>query len=410
MLVAAYFSIIFTYGWTAFVGPIVSTFGWSMTQISLGSSLRSLENGVFNPIWGPIIDRFSAKKLMIFGVTMASLGIVCLSQAKNLAMYYAGFLISGMGSSLIGGMLMQTVISRWFRKDVGKANGLFYACTAASGVAVPLVVKLIDNIGWRSTLLYAAIGFMAIGIPLSLVVRNRPQDYGLLPDGRKLDTSIAGINANRAYDFGTTVKEALKMRAFWYLGFIFLWQFSAFSTVSLYSIPYLTNLGISRATAATVVSLFTLVAAIGRIPIGTAADFFRKSYVMAFTTGMMCLGVFLFWFIGDTSPSWIIVVFGIVYGCGLCGLTPLRGPIMMEYFGVKKLGTIFGLISIFTSVGQIASQPLAGWIYDTYHSYKAWWLILFITGVIALVIVLMLPKAKDRSLETATAQQPINIK
>jgi MFS family permease len=128
-----------------------------------------MENGVFNPLWGPVIDRVSPKKLMVFGVICTSAGMICLSFSKNLAMYYAGFLIAGVGSSLISGMLAQTIIARWFRKDMGKVSGILYTGTAASGILAPVIVMLIDKIGWQHTLLYAAIGFLVIGIPLSLV-------------------------------------------------------------------------------------------------------------------------------------------------------------------------------------------------------------------------------------------------
>ena len=174
LVLAAYNSSIFGYGWTAFVNPIVATFGWSMAQLSLASSLRSMETGVFNPLWGLVVDRWSPRKLMLFGVISTALGIFCLSQTRNLAMYYAGFLIMGLGSSLVTGILPQTVIARWFRKDIGKASGLFYMGAGIGGVAVPLVVKIIDKLSWQTTLLYAAIGFLVLGIPLSFVFRSRP--------------------------------------------------------------------------------------------------------------------------------------------------------------------------------------------------------------------------------------------
>ena len=178
------FSSIVGYGWTAFVGPMISTFGWSMAQVSLASSLRSLEIGVFNPLWGPVVDRHSPQKLMRIGVVCASLGLLILSRMHNLVMYYVGFLLAGVGSSLVTGMLPLVVISRWFRKDIGKANGLFFMGVGLGGVAVPLVVTLIDKLSWRTTLLYTAVGFFVLGLSLSFIFRSRPDDYGLEPDGK----------------------------------------------------------------------------------------------------------------------------------------------------------------------------------------------------------------------------------
>ena len=75
LIFSAYSSLIFSYGYTAFINPILATFGWSMTQISLANSLRGLETGVFNPIWGHVVDRYDPKKLMWIGVTITAIGI-----------------------------------------------------------------------------------------------------------------------------------------------------------------------------------------------------------------------------------------------------------------------------------------------------------------------------------------------
>src|SRR4030065_403433 len=93
LVVVAYNSSIYTYGWTAFVNPIAATFGWSMVQLSLASTFRSLEQGFFNPFWGRAVDRWSPRKLMIFGVITTGLGTIVISRTTNLAMFYLGFLV-----------------------------------------------------------------------------------------------------------------------------------------------------------------------------------------------------------------------------------------------------------------------------------------------------------------------------
>ncbi len=393
LVLAAYNSSIFSYGWTAFVSPIVATFGWSMTQLSLASSLRSIETGVFNPIWGTVVDRWPPRRLMLFGVISTALGVFCLSQTKNLAMYYVGFLIMGTGSSLVIGILPQTVIARWFRKDFGKANGLFYMGAGLGGVAVPLVVTMIDRITWQTTLVYAAIGFLLLGIPLAFVIRSRPADYGLLPDGKASDAA-SGSGPARASDFGTGVKEALKMRAFWHLCVVTLFQNATVSTVMLYGMPYLTGFGMDRATASRVVMLYTLASLFTRIPLGMLSDIFKKSYTVALSVALQSAGLFVFWLIGSTSPFWLILLFAITYGVGLSGVMALRAPILAEYFGTRNFGTIFGLTSVFVTLASVVSPPLAGLIYDTYHNYKAWWLVLVAFGVLALIAILTIPRAQ----------------
>ncbi len=396
MILLFYNASLFSYGWSAFVNPIVSTFGWTMLQLSLASSLRGLESGIFNPLFGWIVDRYSAKKLMITGLLVNAAGIFMISQTKNLGMYYGGFLIMGLGSSLAISILPTTIIARWFKKDLGKANGIFFMGNGLGGIAAPLVVRIIDSIGWQTTLFYGAIVLLVIGLPIALLFRNRPQDYNLLPDGAAAVTS-SGVKATTpSAEFGTRVRDALKMRAFWHLVVIALFQNSFMGALTTFSIPYLTDVGMSRATAAIVTSLFTLASLFTRIPFGILSDHIRKSYCVALSTGFLAIGALLFWLLSGSSPFWLILAFSITYGVGLSGIMVLQPPILVEYFGTKNFGTIFALQGIFITIAWIASQPLTGWVFDTYHTYKPLWLGFFIFGVVALAVILTLPAAKNR--------------
>ena len=140
-----------------------------------------------------------------------------------------------------------------------------------------------------------------------------------------------------------------------------------------------------------IVSIYTLTSVFGRLLIGMLSDYFRKTYIWALSIALMGVGLLIFWSIGATSPLWLVLLFGIIYGLGLSGISPLRAPIAAEYFGIRNFGTIFGMVSIFTAVAQVVSQPLAGWIFDTYHDYKVWWLILIVFGVLAIIVTLTMP-------------------
>ncbi|MFH1640125.1 MAG: MFS transporter [Chloroflexota bacterium] len=404
MFLSAYYSSILSYGWSAFVTPITATFGWSMAQVALAASFRGLEIGVFNPIWGPLVDRYPPKWLMRFGVTTTTLGLLCLSQTRNLPMYYGGFLIVGMGSSLIVGMLPLTVMARWFRKNIGKASGLFYMGAGLGGVAVPLIVMAIDKFGWRNTLLFAAAGFAIFGTAVSFIFRSRPQDYGMLPDGRTAsDAPDKATGRVRTADFGVSVKDALRMRAFWHYSVVSIFQHACSGTVMFYAIPYFTQLGMTREIAGTVVSLYTFVSLFGRLPFGILSDHFRKKYVTALCVGLQLGGLVFYWLIGAGSPFWFILLLAVTYGLGISGVACLRGPLLSEYFGTKNFGAILGLTSMFVSVGGIVSQPLAGWIFDTYHDYKIWWFSLIIFGIVALIAILTMPRA-PKLVEMGTAE------
>lgn len=396
LLLSTYYSAVFTYGWTSFVTPILSTFGWSMTQLSLASTLRGVEAGIFNPLWGVAVDRWSPQKLMMFSVFLTSIGMFLISRSTSLITYYLGFMVMGIASSSVTSMIPTATIARWFKKDLGKANGLYYVGIGIGGVLVPLLTMMIDSKGWQTTLFYSAIGFLIIGIPLSFVYRSRPEVYGMVPDGKKPET-FTKSGASPDHDVNLGVKDVLKMRIFWFFNIIILFQSAVLGIVSLYAMPYLENQGFSRANASIVVSMFTIASVCSRMPVGMLGDIFRKKHVITLTLGMVTFSLFLFWLMNAHTPFWITVLFAIFYGVGISGIMPLRMPIMVEYFGSRNIGAIFGLASIFSTIGGITAVPLTGWVFDTYHDYRPVLLALVAFGIAAVILMMVMPSAARKA-------------
>ncbi|MFC1887066.1 MFS transporter, partial [Thermodesulfobacteriota bacterium] len=295
---SAYNSGMFVYGFTAFIGPIAATYGWSYAQISLAISLRGMESGTLNPLLGVVVDRWPSRRLVLIGVIALVAGIMWISQATSLTMFYIGFLIMGVGSSLGAYMVPQTSIVRWFRKDVGKASGVLAMGMGISGAFIPLTVRMIDAFGWRQTLVILALGMLAIGTPLSFVFRNRPEDHGLWPDGKPPSNS-ADADAGASFELSITTGEALKMRAFWHIGLAAMIQMGAVTIVNTHVMPYLESIGVDRTTAGHVAMMIPLTSCFSRFPFGWLCDIITKKYVMALALLLKCIGLILFWFVGQ---------------------------------------------------------------------------------------------------------------
>jgi MFS family permease len=112
------------------------------------------------------------------------------------------------------------------------------------------------------------------------------------------------------------------------------------------------------------------------------------------TLSMMSAGLIIFWLIDGSSPFWLMALFAAVYGLGLGGIMVLRPPILVEYFGARNFGAIFGVSSIAITVAGVVSQPAVGLIYDNFHSYKPWWLVLVIFSFVAIALMLTLPPSR----------------
>lgn len=391
LLLMAYNDFAMIYGFTAFVNPIAATFGWSYTQISLAMSLRGIETGVLNPLVGTIADRFPARRLVLVGIIIYGLGILCISQASNLFMFYIGFLIIGLGNSLAVFLVPATTVARWFRKNIGKASGILAMGGGIGGALVPLLVKIIDTQGWQTTLLFLAGGAWAVGIPLSFVFRNRPEDYGLLPDGKPQD-DLKSSSSVGEYIPSSGILKAFKTRAFWNLGIASTFQIVGMSALNVHIMPYLTSLGVDRGSASIVAMLIPLSSLASRIPFGLLADVFRKKYMIASSICLMSAGLFLIW-LTDGSSFGLIILSAVIFGLGLGGFIPLRMPFLREYFGTKNFGAIFGFTSLFTTIGLISGPPVAGWVFDTYGVYGPIWLIFSGIAIVGAILMLTTPPA-----------------
>lgn len=383
-LISLYVSSVIFYGFTAFFEPLVEDFGWSYTQISFAASLRGLEMGLLFPLIGFLVDRFGSRKLIFCGVVVVGFGLLVLSFTQSLAMFYGSFLLLGFGVGGVSSVVSMTVVANWFRKKVGIALGVMMSGFGASGLLVPVIVRLIDVYNWRNTLIILGLGMWSLGIPLSFVIRNRPEQYGYLPDGTS-SSDQGGDNEiqDKAVEIG--VKEALKKKSFWYLNIAETIRFMALAAVVTHVMPYLSSVGISRASAGLVAGAIPLFSIIGRFGLGWLGDILDKKYVMAMALLSMSLGMLAF---GYVRVMWLLFLFLVLFSSGSGGSMVLRGAILREYFGRDSLGKILGITMGFASIGGIIGPILAGWVFDTLGSYHLIWFVF--CGIIGLAIGLIL--------------------
>jgi MFS family permease len=189
-----------------------------------------------------------------------------------------------------------------------------------------------------------------------------------------------------------TVREAIKTRAFWTVGIAFMLQVAGGSAVLLHIMPYLVSLEIERSTASMIAMIISIVSIPSRFTFGWLSDIFKKSYVAA--TAIASTGIGLFFFSNiEANSLWIIAGFVIFYGFGRGAQITVMPPIIREYFGPGNFGTIFGLTSIFITLGVITTPPLAGWLFDTRGAYDPIWLIFSGVSMLAAILMLTLPRA-----------------
>jgi sugar phosphate permease len=398
--IAAYVTGIVFFGFTAILDPIASEFGWSYTQISLAASLRGIESGLLSPLVGWLIEKWGPRKLLLLGITITGIGLLLLSKVNSLATFYSAFFVISIGLSICTNVIPMTVVGYWFRRRVSIATGIVVSGTACGGLLVPLVTGAIDTYGWRIAMTGLGIGALVIFIPVAFIIRHKPEQYGLLPDG---DTSVKQVNDNNRYpdkpDIDIEVKQVIKKRIFWFIGIASACHLLIVNAVVTHVMTYLGTAGIARASSSIVASAIPIISIAGRLSFGWFGDRFDKRWVMVAGYLFLCTGLLIFNGIASTG-TWLLFLFIIFFGLGYGGPIPIVPAILREYFGRAHLGTLIGFILGITMVGSIIGPPLAGWFFDTFHSYKGAWFTCAGIAVIGIICLASIPSANKVNLSS----------
>ena len=308
----------FFYGFTAFFNPLVDEFGWSYAATSFAASLRSVEGGIASPLVGFAADRLGARRLMLLGATLTGAGYLLFSRIDSLLGFYLVFFFISIGSSLSHPVPGWTAVAHWFNKRRGTALGILSASVGFGGILVYVVNALINAYGWRTSLTIIGIGTWVLGIPLSLVVKNKPAAHSpLLDDGKTQDPAALPAQAKSASaaefagDF--SLGEAVKTKAFWAIALAATVQAGSLHAVTVHIMPYLLSLDFSRDQASLVAAGLIFVSITGRFGMGWLSNWIDNRYLLTIGILLQILGLI---FLAFTKDMLMAGLFIITYGPG----------------------------------------------------------------------------------------------
>jgi MFS family permease len=265
------------------------------------------------------------------------------------------------------------VISNWFIRMRTRALTFAFAGGASGGLAAPLLVWAISTYGWRSVLDWIGIGTLIVGIPISLIMRHRPEQYGYLPDGMSpinKDASGNPINhhVNAPYTEPTfTIREILKTRALWMLVIGMGLSGMVMSITVVMIIPSLESYGLSTITAGFAVMALAIGNVTGRLLLGFLADKMNKRNVLCFTYLMFSLGALSF---GLMTELWHLAIFIPLYSLAHGGTVPVRFALLADYFGRQSYGSLVGITMTLTAGFSIIGPVFTGLVFDITGSYR----------------------------------------
>ena len=241
-----------------FLKPVVEDLGWQVWQFTLGASLASAAGGLSGIFAGSVVDRRGPRLLILVGALVAAVCLWGLSRQSHLWMFLALYAVGGLlGWNLFSSTVVNPTITKWFVRKRGWALALGSIGVSLASLIAPVTMTFIVDI-WDWRVGYAAMGaFILVAVlPVAFIMRRTPEDYGLLPDGDSEEpTYIPGQAARSQETVSFTRWEAVRTGAFWLLLLGFAFNMAALISVLVHAIPFLTDAGFPRITAASALAV-----------------------------------------------------------------------------------------------------------------------------------------------------------
>ena len=406
------FSAAYFQGFGVLIIPIERTFGWDRWVISAAMSLRQLESGIVSPVIGFLLDRFSSRKLIFWSALISGFGFIGLGSTTGIVAFFLFIVVISLGASGVShAVTWPVIISRWFRRKRGLAMGLAVTGPIFGSPIVILNAQIEEAHGWRVVLIGYGI-LILVGVTLlSMLVRDRPEPYGLCPDGdppeEDASTERPTGPSPRRPDSGLTLHAVLRTREFWLFTSYLSGTFTVNSAFQVHMIPYFQqDIGLTAAWAAVVMSMVFIISGIGRVGGGYLLDKMDYRLVLAVVAAMMGLSLFYLQMVDVRTVSATLpfaLMFGVSFGC----LVPMRGAVGSIMFGTRAIGGVLGLLQGAPIAAGVIGPLVMGIIFDLNGNYSVaiWGLIVISALMVPLSLAMASPAVLAKRIGAAAADQ-----
>jgi MFS family permease len=359
-----------------FFPPIVAEFGWQRATTAGAFSFGFLVSAVLSPLLGKLMDRFGPRIVVELGVGLMAAGLLLasfISQPWHL--YLTLGVLVGAGGVCLGYTGQALFLPNWFVRRRGFAMSIaFSGVGIGSIVLLPAVQSFIERQGWRSTCIALGVLILVLLTPLNLLLRKRPEELGLAPDGdaarpgSSINASLKVVDpAWAAIDW--TLRRAMHTSRFWWVASGYAAAMFAWYAVQVHQTKYLMEVGFSGQYAAWALGFVSLVAIPGQIALGHISDRIGREWV--WTVGSLGFALsYAALLLMEKLPSagllWFMVI---TQGFLGYSLTSVIGAIPSEIFEGRHYGGIFGTLMGVGIVGGAIGPWVTGLAYDATGSY-----------------------------------------
>ncbi len=356
-----------------FMKPISTEFGYGREVFAFSLALQNLCWGLFQPLAGAVADKFGSAKTIVAGALFYALGLYITSIADSPFLLHTGAgLLIGMGIAGSGfGIVLPAMARMVSLEKRGIALGLGTAAGSAGQLLlVPVAQEFIQSYGWQTALLILSLG------ALSMVLFSSPF--------REDETHDHDQTGGQNQSLGEALKEASRHIHYWLLvaGFFVCGFQLAFVTVHMPS--YISDKGFDTSVAAASLALIGLFNIFGSLAVGPLSGRYSKKWLLTIIYAGRAIILTLFLLFPISSFS--IYAFSIASGLLWLATVPPTSGLVAQMFGVRYMGTLYGIVFLNHQLGSFAGVWLGGYFYDKVGSYdQVWWAAAIIAAITALI-------------------------
>ena len=373
------------------VDPLVAQYGWSRGDISVAYALVYVSAVALSLLAGAVADRYGSRRVILAGSLLFTAGMLLTGTATQLWQFYVyyGVLLGGLGTTIFT-MLLPVVLTRWFHARTGMALGLMWVAVGLGPVVLPFLLRwAISLVGWQQA-------FTLIGIPTGIVLltaglllRNKPEDKGLMPYGLFAGQGQAAETAATPPADAVTFAQVRSNRSFWFLVLVHALGCAGHSIILAHVVSMATLKGVPGLVAVGVLSAISGASMVSRFGMSMVTERMGARFTLAVALLLQTTPlVLLFW----ASDTWGFYLFAVLFGFGFGGEMVGFPIINRQFYGEKApLNRIYSFEVAGAMMGMAFGGWLGGALFDLSGSYTWSIAAALVCGYAGLVPVLLLP-------------------
>lgn len=370
------------FGPSVYLQAIHESTGLSIGLVSSAITSTYLFAAVLQLWVGSAVQHFGPRVALSFGALALAGGVAGLGFVSSIWHAYAAFLALGVGWAFLSTTALTTTLAPWFELHQGKAASTALLGASVGGMlGVPLLLLGITHIGLRATVLCAALIALTVIIAIAtLVLRHRPQDMGLLPDGQAhADAAAVPASRPQSWTRGAALRTIALRTVMLGFGVGLLVQIGFLTHHVALLLPTVGAAGAAATVTATAIAAF-----IGRIGLARYSDHVD---VRQTTFGLMLVGAVCLSLMALFPSAWVLVGLSVVYGLTIGNITTLGPIIVRREFGAASFGKVYGTAATGIQLMSAMGPVIYGALYDQFRNYSMTLLLAATLNILAALVI-----------------------